>query len=585
MWMPSLAFYLVCIVGMVSHQTLLAASGQQHVDQHRIVQNHNDPNYSDNGQALETHRVVASNTTQTVSMSESIVDPSSEEPLENSQEQRPNEKSVDQDHPKILLQFNSARLIGQGRASESSETITSRLQKFISASRIPAKTMGLWVSSASQDSRSNASARETASNEVEFELNGQELFIPASLSKLVTAGAILNGLHPTYKYKTQLLSPAHIKDSVLAGSLYLKGGGDPAFVSENMWVLVNDLTRAGITSIDGDIIVDDSRFDDVRIGQDRESVRVDRAYDAPLGAMSMNWNAVNVYIRPGDKAGEAARVILDPDTPYLRLVNKATTAGAGKGKTISVERTSENKFEGDVIRVTGRIAVGLPEVVFYKSITNPILWSGQNLVWFLKQRGIHVRGSVKKGVTPLDAQVVASVDSKPLSLIIADMSKWSNNFVAEMLVKNLAAEAGVLPATMAAGMLQLQKFLDAIGFKRGDYQFINASGFSRGNKMSPRQLGRILEIMRDDFTSFPEFLTSLPIAGVDGTLRSRMKNTGAERWVRAKTGLLNGVVGLAGYAGQPDGTVRSFAFIYNGSGREDQARALFDRMAAVLTED
>ncbi len=527
--------------------------------------------------------------------SESSLEPSPEQTLEQSKTESTDKmsaekisgeaSSVENTKTKGLLQFNSLRSVKARTASEVNDALSSRLQKLISASRFPAKTLGLWVSGPGQGSGNTASSRETASNDVEFELNGKELFIPASLSKIVTAGAILGGLHPTYKYKTQLLSQARIKDSVLVGSLYLKGGGDPAFVSENMWVLVNDLTRAGITSIDGDVIVDDSRFDDVRIGQDRESVRVDRAYDAPLGAMSMNWNSVNVYVRPSEKPGAPARVILDPDTPYLRLINNATTAATGKGKTISVERTNESKFEGDVIRVTGRIAAGHPEIVFYKSITNPILWSGQNLVWFLKQRGIQVRGSVKKGVAPLEAQVLASIDSKPLSLIIADMSKWSNNFVAEMLVKNLAAEAGVLPATMSAGMLQIVKYLDSIGFKRGEYQFINASGFSRGNKMSPRQLGRILEIMRDDFTSYPEFLTSLPIAGVDGTLRSRMKETGAERWVRAKTGLLNGAVGLAGYAGQPDGIVRSFAFIYNGSGREDQARNLFDRMAAVLTED
>jgi D-alanyl-D-alanine carboxypeptidase/D-alanyl-D-alanine-endopeptidase (penicillin-binding protein 4) len=138
---------------------------------------------------------------------------------------------------------------------------------------------------------------------------------------------------------------------------------------------------------------------------------------------------------------------------------------------------------------------------------------------------------------------------------------------------------------MSAGLTRVRAFLEQHGLKKGEYEFINAAGFTRENHFTPMQLGRYLEAVRGDFTSFPEYLVALPIAGVDGTLRSRMKASSAERWVRAKTGLLNGVVGLAGYAGRPNGVIITFAFIYNGGGREDRARALFDRMAAGLAED
>lgn len=457
--------------------------------------------------------------------------------------------------------------------------VRERLQELIKNSGFKASQIGAWVGD-----------KADAGQQVLFSQNSEVQYIPASLSKLVTAGAILQELHPGYKFKTQLVSDAAVKDGgVLSGDVYLKGGGDPSFVSENMWFLVNEFTRAGIANIEGDVVVDDSRFDSIRIGQDRESVRVDRAYDAPIGAMSMNWNSVNVYIRPGAKAGDPARVILDPDTPYLRLINDAKTtspkSSASAGRSLAVERVSQKDFEGDVIRVTGKIALGSGEAVFYKSISHPDLWSGHNLVSFLKQRGITVRGKVRRGRASTSASALATYESKPLALIVADMSKFSNNYVGEMLVKNLAAENGVLPATMPAGMAQLEKFLTKVGFKSGEYAFVNASGFSRANKMTPAQLGRLLEAMREDFTSYPEFLTSLPIGGVDGTLKNRMKNGGAERWVRAKTGLLNGVVGLAGYAGRGNGHVRTFAFIYNGPGREDRARVLFDQMAAVLAED
>jgi serine-type D-Ala-D-Ala carboxypeptidase/endopeptidase (penicillin-binding protein 4) len=448
-----------------------------------------------------------------------------------------------------------------------------RLEKIVQGAGFKDKQLGLWVAT-----NSNGKL------EAQFSKNSGEQLIPASLSKIVTAGAVVHQLHPTFKYKTQLVSDAKVKDGILAGSLYLKGGGDPSFVSENMWFLVNEFTRNGITQIDGDVIVDDALFDNVRIGQDRESVRVDRAYDAPLGAMSMNWNSVNIYIRPASKAGEQAKVFVDPETPYLRVINETKTVAAGRGKTIAVERTSQKGFEGDVIQVNGAIATDVPEVVFYKSITNPDMYCGHNLVSFLRQRGISVKGSVKKGVAPGSADVLATAESKPLAQILGDMMKWSNNYVAEMLVKGLAAENGVKPATMAAGMQQLEKYLDSIGLKKGTYSFVNASGFSRVNRLSPEQLGKVLESVRDNFTAFPEYLSALPIGGVDGTLKNRMKGTKAERWVRAKTGLLNGVVGLSGFAGSEDGTVRSFVFIYNGAGKEDQARALFDRLAAALVE-
>jgi D-alanyl-D-alanine carboxypeptidase/D-alanyl-D-alanine-endopeptidase (penicillin-binding protein 4) len=123
-----------------------------------------------------------------------------------------------------------------------------------------------------------------------------------------------------------------------------------------------------------------------------------------------------------------------------------------------------------------------------------------------------------------------------------------------------------------------------MGIKKGEYEFVNAAGFTRANKLSPLQIGRILETMHNDFTAFPEFVAALPIAGVDGTLRKRMIGTEAERWVRAKTGLLTGVVGLAGFAGRAKGSVLTFAFMYNGA-QEDAARSTFDKLAAALAEE
>ncbi len=450
-----------------------------------------------------------------------------------------------------------------------------KLQRLVQSSGFRPGDLGLWVG-----------VKGESGLQTVFAQNAVRPMVPASLSKIITAGTVIETLQPGFHFKTELLSKDEIHDGTLKGSLYLKGGGDPSFVSENMWTLVDELSAKGLVKISGDVLVDDTRFDSVRVGEDRENARVDRAYDAPIGAMSMNWNSVNVFVRPGDKPGDPLKVFLDPMSPYLKLRNETQTVAAGRGQDIAVERIEgEHGFVGDVIRVRGKMALGHDEVVVYKNITQPDLWSGYNLIEFLRQRGITVSGSVKKGRAPTDAQVLATYASKPLALIVADMAKFSNNYVAEMLVKNLAAETSGTPATMPQGMAQIQKFLEERGFKKGSYHFINASGFTLENKLSPEQFGRFLEMLRNDFSSFPEFLTALPIAGIDGTLRKRMKNTPAERWVRAKTGLLNGVVGLAGFAGKSDGRVLSFAFIFNGSGREDKARALFDHLAATLVEE
>ncbi len=412
-----------------------------------------------------------------------------------------------------------------------------------------------------------------------YTLNNNKQFVPASLSKIPTAAAVLKSFAPDIVFKTEVLATTPVQNGVLRGDIFLRGGGDPAFVSEKMWFLVNELRREGITAIAGDLIVDDNRFDKKRSSR-RTTDPVDRAYDAPIGALSFNWNSVNVYVRPGDKVGERAKVIIDPVNDYIQVRNTAKTKSAGR-RTIQVSRKRINSR--DVIEVSGKIALGADEMVSYKNITEPDIWTGYNFKEFLRQRGIVVQGQVKAGVTPAAARILAVNESKPLRQIIADMSKFSNNFVAEMLTKNLAAEAGESPATLGRGVELINNKLVSMGLSRNTFEFNNPSGLSTDNKFTPGQISTLLFAAHKDFSFYPEFLTALPIAGVDGTLKKRMSNSTAERWVRAKTGLLNGVAALAGYAGRPDGTLIIFSFIYNGSQSLSHVRNTFDQMAVQLT--
>lgn len=400
--------------------------------------------------------------------------------------------------------------------------------------------------------------------------------IPASISKILTASAVLEAFPPGTKLKTTLQTTAKVENGILKGDLYLKGGGDPGFVSENMWFLVNHFKRENVKLIEGDIVVDDTLFDSKRYDESRQSTRVDRAYDSPVGAMSFNWNSINIFIRPGSEVGESAKVFVDPENEYIRLVNKAKTS-AGGGNKLIIERQRDSKHPGDTIVVSGSLGINAKEQVVFKNITSPDLWSGFNLKSFLEQRGILVKGQVKTGKTPSSARVVAEAESKPIELMVTDMNKFSNNFVAEMLTKLLHSQDGQ-QGTLNGGIQKIRQHLAGLKIPTDEFEFYNPSGLTRDNLLSSRAMGLLLKKQKQNFQLQPEFLSSLPISGIDGTLKRRLKGTSGERWVRAKTGYLTGVVTLAGYVGCPSGIVGEFSFIFNGKTDEGKVRQFFDEV-------
>jgi len=401
-----------------------------------------------------------------------------------------------------------------------------------------------------------------------FENNSKKQFIPASISKLVTSFSILKNFELNQKFKTELYSDGF--------NLYIKGSGDPSFVSENMWFLVNEFTRQNLKIIKGDIIVDDSYFDKVRFDDSRESKRVDRSYDAPVGAMSFNWNSINIFVKPTIE-GEKAQVILDPSSQYFELVNKTITRSkVNKELIIDVNQAKR------LITVTGDVSKNADEKAYYKNVAEPDMWTGENLKSFLEQRGIKVLGKVKSGVVSSKATKVATYEGKSLSAVLADMNKFSNNFVAEMLTKNLAAQSGTIPATLSAGIQKINQDLRSVGLGVDQILFENPSGFTRENKISPAAMTTVLKEMQNDFRLFPTILDSLPISGVDGTLKKRMKDELVQGFVRGKTGYLDGVVSLAGYVGLKNGDILRFAFLYNGPQDEGKVRECFDQILTLL---
>lgn len=406
-------------------------------------------------------------------------------------------------------------------------------------------------------------------NQEIFAVNADQKKSPASVTKLLTSFAVLKKLPFGHRFYTKLYS-----DGV---NLYLRGGGDPTFVSENLWVMVNELTRSSLKNIKGNLVVDDSLFDKVRFDDSRIDHRVDRAYDSPVGAMSFNWNAVNIFVKP-TKPGEPARVTADPECKYFTLVNNTrTVAGVAKNELV-VSISNEERL----ISISGDVSVASEEKAIYKAVSDPDIWSGANLIYFLQQRNIHLEGRIITGPVPEKAELVASFESKSLSNILADMNKFSNNFVAEMLTKGLAAQEQKQEqkngATLKRGVEIIREELANIGITRDEVSIVNPSGLTSNNLISAATLNKVLSYVKNDFSIYPTFLDGLPIAGVDGTLKKRMKGTLAEGWVRAKTGRLDGVVSLAGFAGRRDGKVYTFSFLYNGPQNEDRVRSAFDEL-------
>jgi len=424
------------------------------------------------------------------------------------------------------------------------------IDQIIKKSRIPEQHFGVWI----------------AGSDKKFSLNDDKLFTPASLSKIPTAAAALSELGLNFQYETKVWHTGNIDGDELKGDLYLQGGGDPSVVSETYWVIVNELKRSGIRKVSGQLYVDDTLFDQARFSESRQSVRVDRAYDAPIGALSFNWNSVNVFVRPGAASGEAARVFADPENEFVTLKNSCKT---GKKTDIRVERKTQG--DRDVIEVHGTIAVGAMEQVIYKSISAPEYWAGYNFKAFLNQQGVVYGGSVLKKAVPGNAKSLVVYKSKPLKDMVSDMAKFSNNYVAEMLTMALSTKK---PATLQSGVQHIQDWMRKNGIKSGDFIFENPSGFSSDNKMKAKDLGMILEKVSRDFSVYPEFAMSLPVAGIDGTLKKRLKDMSGR--VRAKTGYLNGTIGLAGYM-EKRGQIYAFVFMYNGPSKHDgQVRDLFD---------
>ena len=394
---------------------------------------------------------------------------------------------------------------------------------------------------------------------VVFSHNADELLNPASNVKLVTSAAALSSLGPEYRYETEFLVESE-SDGLKAKTLYVRGKGDPSITTERLYGVVGELFHTGLREVQ-DIIVDDSWFDAERTPPGFDQEDSDRAYMAPTGALSLNWNAVGVYLRPGDTLGSKGVVEIEPQSDFFVVENTLTTGNA-RARRFSVASDAAGAQQKIIVR--GQVPLGGAYMSVYKKIDNPPMYFGQTLKQLLNARGVKVKGKVRPGLTPSKAKLVYVAQSETFDLILKRLNKLSSNFVAETLLKTMGAEARGAPGSFAKGIDVVEDFLSReVGIPRGTYVMKNGSGLNDANRFSAAQFDRILRYMYERFPLAPEYLSSLGIAGKDGTLKYRFDGTEAVGRLRAKTGTLENVSALSGYVQAAGGEKFIFSMMVN----------------------
>jgi D-alanyl-D-alanine carboxypeptidase/D-alanyl-D-alanine-endopeptidase (penicillin-binding protein 4) len=412
-----------------------------------------------------------------------------------------------------------------------------------------------------------------------YERSPDRGLVPASNQKILTAIAALSVFGPTHAFPVEVFSEAAPDAEGAVGSLFVRGGGDPSLTSEDFWRLAADLRKAGVRRVNGGLAIDDSAFDSDRWHPGWGPVSA-RAYHAPVGAFTVNYGAFAVAVQPGGEPGDPVRVSVDPPIPYLRVTNRATTGPPRARDSLTVERSAGGDHERVV--VSGVAAAGGDPETVYRSVLDPVAYASSVLRAQLEANGIAVEGAPRRAVVPESAVPVLTFDGNSVAQIVRLFLKYSNNAIAEGLVKALGARASGGKGSWRNGVPAMTQALAEAGLSTEGMTIVDGSGLSYGNRVSPRQMVAALRLADSSFRFGPEFVASLPIAAGDGTLEKRAAE--AAHAVRAKTGLLTRVTALSGFAELADGTQVVFSLIANGfRGSAEGAMDAVDGFVNALT--
>jgi D-alanyl-D-alanine carboxypeptidase/D-alanyl-D-alanine-endopeptidase (penicillin-binding protein 4) len=387
-----------------------------------------------------------------------------------------------------------------------------------------------------------------------YDHDSKALMNPGSNMKLLTSAAALSILDTNYQFKTTVYADTSPTDDMLTGNIYLKGYGDPDLKTSDLDSLANAVRRMGITNIEGDIIVDDSFFDDNYWGAgwnwDDESDP-----DAPyINALSVNKNCIKVTLLTDSTT---IYPYLEPMTDFVTVINRAKLTTDSIRIPLKIKRLYLSN--PNTIITEGE----LPWFSQYTqkfSLRRPEYYTGTLFKESLRHAGILVHGNVVNAVTPIGLREIAQ-HYQPIEKMITNMNKVSDNLSAENVLKILGITMNGIPGSAKSGIVVVKRFLFNLGIDTSKLFIVDGSGVSRYNLLSADQLVQFLTAMYKQPRLFPIFYNSLPLAGVDGTLARRMTTYPAAYNLHAKTGNLKGVSCLSGYVLTRDGEMLVFSMM------------------------
>lgn len=446
-----------------------------------------------------------------------------------------------------------------------------------------------------------------------FEENANKLLRPASNMKLYTIAAALDRLSPDYRFVTSVYAPAKPDtDGVVSGDLIIYGRGDPSFAARfnngDYYKGLNDLAEriaaAGVKKVKGDLVGDESHFTGPRYGSGWEWEDLQWWYGAEVSALTVDDNALDLSVKPAPEVGRPAVITTGPPDPLLRISNRVTTTAKGSRRDLTVDRdlgqntmTISGSIALDDKGYTAGVGISDPAQLFVYLLRDALARKGVTVTG--KSRTVDERSGgsvVPKGLLAMSsitpghpaAVELVSFQSPPLSLIAAQTLKPSQNLYTELILRTL----GTMPSremstttsrtSEGAGLEVVKSFLNWAGLNPNSLVISDGSGLSRNDMVTAEATLQLLTFMhRHRYASV--FRDALPIAGVDGTLRNRLKGTLAENNLRAKTGTLSSATSLSGYVRDAAGEELAFSIMVNNYPEDADVRAgCVDPIAILL---
>jgi len=413
--------------------------------------------------------------------------------------------------------------------------------------------------------------------EVVLAWNEAEPRNPASVEKMLTTLVALDTLGPAYKWQTEVHLLGEVDKGTLDGDILLRGFGDPYLVTERFWQLLRQVRQAGVDTISGDLLIDDSYFD---VGSydpaafDREPLR---AYNVEPNALLTNFKVVRYHFEPGERPAEVS-VRLDPPMENLQVINKLKTrSGSCRGYQRGITITPS--ADKGTMTLSGSFPDGCNSYSMDRTVLqhNGFTYGLFKTLW--QDSGGEISGDWKNISFSQELKPFLVFDSLPLSEVIAKINKHSNNVMAKQLLFTLGAETYGPPGTEAKGRQAVNEWLTRHGMDVAELKLDNGAGLSRNSRMTARQLGGLLRYAYDS-PYMPEYMSSLSLSGLDGTLSRRFRGGALTGKAHIKTGSLDHVSAFAGYLQARSGnryivvTLQNHTDVHRGPGEEVQEALL-----------